>query len=197
MSFFKNIFQKLQMATKEKVVINKQTKSLDLLISIKNDQYFTLNFDNMHIQYPNDPCVLKTNLIYGINKDLGSLYIEIIKLKPRYEWKMSGESVFDIFIKNEFYSYDFEYMGSYEEKFYKFTRYNLDQDQNIGLIWFCLNDQDIFILDQKGKLFNDLLKIHDIKDSRVYMNINTLETLEIKDSITSLNMIEDFFGKKS
>ncbi len=195
MGFLNNIFNKIKSATRERFILNKETNSIQILLDSSHEQYFTLTFDTMNIKTPHDPNIFRSTVIDANNADLGELYIEVIQLDQQHDWNASAGSCFDIFIKQEFSSSKFEFIKSFDDDFAKFTKYLVDDKYEVGLIWFSLNKQDVFIFDTKGKLFNDLLKIYDAKNSLYF--IDKLESVKMKpkNSLTQTNLIGDYISK--
>jgi len=196
MGFLNNIFNKIKSATRERFIVNKKTNSIQILLDSSNKQYFTLEFDTMNIKTPHDPNILKNYGIKATNKELGKLYIELIQLDFQHEWNGSAGSCFDIFIKKEFQKSNFEFIKSFDDDFCKFTKYFVDDKYEVALIWFCLNNQEVFIFDEKGKLYNDLLKIYGIEKSSYFIENFETGNFAVKNTLTQLNLTENFIGHK-
>jgi len=195
MGFLNSIFNKIKSATRERFVLNKETNSIQILLDSSHEQYFTLTFDTMNIKTPHDPNIFRSTVIDANNADLGELYIEVIELDYQHDWNGSAGSCFDIFIKQEFSSSKFEFIKSFDDDFAKFTKYLVDDKYEVGLIWFSLNKEDVFIFDTKGKLFNDLLKIYDMKNSLYFIDKLESVNMKPKSSLTQTNLIGDYISK--
>jgi len=196
MGFLNSIFNKIKSATRERFILNKETNSIQILLDSSHEQYFTLTFDSINIRTPHDPNIFRSTVIDANNADLGELYIEVIELDQQHDWNGSAGSCFDTFIKQEFSSSKFEFIKSFDDDFTKFTKYLVDDKYEVGLIWFSLNKQDVFIFDTKGKLFNDLLKIYDVEQNSYFIENFETNNFVVKNSITKLNMIENFISHK-
>lgn len=196
MGLLNTIFNKIKSATKKRFVLNKEAKSIQILLNTSDEHYFTLSFDILNIKTHNDPNILKNHIIEAFNQNLGNLYIEVIKLDSSHDWNGSAESNFDMFIKKEFNKSNFEFIKSFNDKFCKFTKYLVDDKYEIALICFSLNNQEVFIFDEKGKLYNDLLKIYGV-ESKSYL-IENLETgnFKVKNSLTQSNILEDYISSQ-
>jgi len=195
MGFLNKIFNKIKSATRERFVLNKETNSIQILLDNSHEQYFTLSFDTMNIKTPHDPNIFRSTVIDANNAALGELYIEVIELDQQHDWNGSAGSCFDIFIKQEFSSSKFEFIKSFDDDFAKFTKYLVNDKYEVGLIWFSLNKQDVFIFDTKGKLFNDLLKIYDVENSLYFIDKLEPVNMKPKNSLTQTNLIEDYISK--
>jgi hypothetical protein len=195
MGFLGGIFDKLKKASRSRFEADKSSNLVQFLIDTKHDKYFTLEFDHMEITHPNDIATLKTHVVNGYSEHLGNLYIEAIDLFPEYTWNGLPGSCFEIFIKKEFPSSKFELVKSYDDNFCEFIKYKLDNNE-VGLIWFSLNQTELFIFDQKGKLFNDLLKMYSIDEESLFIEEIDNSNLKVKNSMTMTNITEDFFRKK-
>jgi hypothetical protein len=195
MGFLGDIFNNLKKASRSRFEVDNGLKTVQFLIDTKHDKYFTLSFDEMKVSHPNDMATLKTSVIDATSDELGYLYIEAIELFCEYEWNGLAGSCFEIFIKKEFQSSKFELIKSYDDRFCEFIKYKLDKNE-VGLIWFSLNQTELFIFDQKGKLFNDLLKIYDVDEEELFIKEIDNSNLKVKNSMTMSNITEDYFGKR-
>jgi len=195
MGFFNNIISSLKQASRKRVELNKQTNTLQLLLDTSSEEYFTLSFKSMKIQELYDPSILDAYSLECTSDTLGSLYIEVIRLKRDHQWRANPSSAFDQLIKHTFRSSELRFVDSFEDGFSKLSRYKVDHTHDIATIWFSLNQYEVFILDTKGQLFNDLLNIYDTKNETLF--ISSLESFDIlpTQSIVTSNMIEDHFGK--
>jgi len=195
MGFLNSIFNKIKSATRERFVLNKETNSIQILLDSSHEQYFTLTFDSMNIKTLYDPNIFRSTVIDANSLDLGELYIEVIELDYQHDWNGSAGGCFDIFIKQEFQKSKFEFVKSFDDDFAKFTKYQVNDKYEVGLIWFSLNKQDIFIFDTKGKLFNDLLKIYDVENSLYFIDKLESVNMKPKNSLTQTNLIGDYISK--
>jgi hypothetical protein len=196
MGFFGNIINKIQKATRPRFELDKSSKSVQFLLDTNDEEYFTLQFNTLNITNPHDPAILRATSIKGENSNLGSLYIEVIRLNIQNEWQMSAGSAFELFIKKEFANKNIEFIKSWDSRYSKLTKYKIDNIE-VGLIWFSLNEEEVFIFDKKGKLFNDLLKIYNVSDESLEIENLDEANLDIDSTITTSNMIEGFFGREA
>jgi len=197
MGFFSNIINSVKQATRSRFELNKNTNSIQLLLNSKDESYFTLEFDSMSVENLNDPSVLKAYKVLGSNESLGALYIESIQLRHDQEWNVGGGSAFEEFFKEQFKNSELKFIDSSETDFTKFSKYQINYENEIGVIWINLNNIDVFIIDTKGALFNDLLEIYSIKNKELFIqDTNTKLPLEIQNSLTAINIREDFFSKE-
>ena len=194
MGFLNTIFNKIKSATRKRFVLNKETKSIQVLLNTSDEQYFTLSFDTLNIKTHNDPNILKNYAIEALNQHLGNLYIELIQLDSSHDWNGSAGSNFDMFIKKEFNKSNFEFIKSFDDKFCKFTKYLVDEKYEIALIWFSLNSQDLFIFDEKGKLYNDLLKIYGVENKSYFIENFETGNFKVKSTLTQSNILENYIS---
>jgi len=197
MGFFSNIINSVKQATRSRFELNKDSNTLQLLLNSKDENYFTLEFDSMSVENLYDPSIQNAYKIIGSNKSLGALYIESIQLKHDQEWNVSGGSAFEEFFKEQFKNSELKFIDSSETDFTKFSKYQINYENEVGVIWINLNNIDVFIIDTKGALFNDLLEIYSIKNKELFIqDTNTKLPLEIQNSLTAINIREDFFSKE-
>ncbi len=197
MGFLNKIFSSLKKASRKRVEIDQDSKTLQILLNSDDEQYFTLEFDSINKTNLSDSSIQEAYSIIGENSSLGKLHIEVIRLKVQHKWQVSPGSAFDRIIQDSFRSHELRFKDSFNNRFCKLTKYELDYENEIGTIWLSLNQYEVFILDAKGQLFNDLLKIYGVKNKD--MTITSLEPFEITldKSIVSSNMIEEYFGKEN
>jgi len=194
MGLLNTIFNKIKSATRKRFILNKETKSIQVLLNTSDEQYFTLSFDTLNVRTPNDPKIFKNYVIDASNQSLGNLYIELIQLHSSHEWNGSAGSNFDMYIKKEFHTSNFEFIKSFENNFCKFTKYLVDDKYEIALIWFSLNNQELFIFDVQGKIYNDLLKIHDIEDTSYFIKNFETGDFKVKSTLIQSNIIEKYIN---
>jgi len=193
MGLLDSIIGKFKNAVRERLIINKKTNSIQLLLDMNHEQYFTLTFDEMIVNTPMDTNVFNAYSIKTKCKKLGSLYIEAIRLHNINSWNLSAGSAFDSFLKNELSNHKLEYISSTENDICNLKKYTLNNDFDIGVIWFTLNSYELFIVDQKGTLFNDLLDMYSINDNNLIITEKEHEEISIKNSLTQNNVFENYF----
>jgi len=193
MGFFNNIIEKFKNASRERFIVNKKENTIQILLDTNHEQYFTLTFENMNVNRPTDTNVVNAYSINATNAELDDLYLEAIEIDNIKSWNMSAGSAFDRLLKKELTSHKLEYISSFENNFCSLKKYTIDNTFDIGVIWFSLNSTELFILDQKGKLFNDLLAIYDIKDEKLLIKEKEHEKIIIKKSLTEDNIMENYF----
>ena len=197
MGLLNTIFNKIKSATRKRFVLNKETKSIQVLLNTSDERYFTLSFDTINIKIHSDPNILKNYAIDAFNQNLGNLYIELIQLDSSHDWNGSAGSNFDMFIKKEFNKSNFQFIKSFNDRFCKFTKYLVDDKYEIALIWFSLNNQELFIFDEKGQLYNDLLKIYGVENKSYFIENLETENFKVKNTLTQSNILEDYISSKN
>ena len=149
--------------------------------------------DNMNVNRPHATNVFDVYSINANNKELGNLYIEAIKLDNSKSWNQSPGSAFDSFLKKELHSHKFEYISSFEDNFCSLRKYTIDHNFDIGIIWFSLNSYELFIFDQQGKLFNDLLTMYSVNNEKLIILEKAHDNLAVTKSLTQDNLLENYF----
>lgn len=193
MGFFGKILNSIKHASREKFILNKNNNSTQILLDSNHEQYFTLTFENMNVTRPTDSNVTNAYRIDANSKKLGDIYLESIEIDNIKSWNMSAGSAFDRFLKKELHSYKLEYISSFENNTCNLKRYTIDNNFDIGIIWFTLNSIELFIVDQKGTLFNDLLDMYNAKDEKLLIKEKEHEKIIIKKSLTEDNFMENYF----
>lgn len=197
MGFFGKLFDSMKQAVRNRLELDKNNNTIQLLLDTKDENYFTLRFDTLQVENLYDPSVQKAYKLLGEHQNLGTLYIETIELQFDQDWNCSPGSAFSQFVNEQFKKDQLKYIDSIDTDFTKFSKYQLNYENEIGVIWINLNKIDIFIIDLKGKLFNDLLEIYTIKNQELFISdIDKQIPLQINNSLTSTNMRENYFSKK-
>jgi hypothetical protein len=198
MGFFSNIINTVKQSTRSRFDLHKETNTVQLLLNTKDEEYFTLEFSSMDVESLYDPSVQNGYKILGTNESLGILYIEAIKLRYDQKWNVSAGSAFDRFIKEQFKNSELRYLDSFSGHFVKLSKYQLNFENEFGVIWFSLNTYEVFIIDPKGKIFNDLIEIYTIKNKNLIIKDTENElVLNIPNSLTSTNIREHYFSKNT
>jgi hypothetical protein len=195
MGFFNTIIQTLKKSSRSRFELDTKHNTLSLLLNTEDENYFTLEFDTMDQKKLYDPAILNGYQISGSNKSLGTLYIESIRLQHNKQWNCSAGSAFDRFVKELFQKEQLNYIDSYSGDFIKLTKYELNYENELGVIWFCLNQFEVFFIDPKGQLFNDLFAIYNLKNKNLLIKDTTTEIpLDIHTSLTQTNLRENYFS---
>jgi hypothetical protein len=195
MGFFSNVLNTIKKSSRSRFDLNKDTNTLQLLLDTADENYFTLEFDTMKIEQLFDPSTQEAKKIIATHKSLGTIYIESIRLQHNKQWNCSAGSAFDIFIKEQFQKEKINYIDSYSGNFFKLTKYELNYENEFAAIWFCLNQFEVFIIDPKGQLSNDLFAIYDLKNKNLLIkDITTEISLDINTSLTQTNLRENYFS---
>ena len=198
MGFFSNIINTVKKSTRSRFNLNKESNTIQLLLDTKDENYFSLEFETMNVENLYDPSVQNGQKIIGSNENLGTLYLEAIQLRHDHDWNCSAGSAFDRFVKEQFKNSELKYIDSFDSDFVKFTKYQVNFENEFGVIWFSLNQFEVFIIDLKGKLFNDLLEIYNVKNKELFIkDTRNKLPLEIENSLTATNIREDYFSKEN
>lgn len=189
MGFLTNIFNKIKKSARNRFIVNKDAKNIQILLNTNDEKYFTLQFEEFtSISHP-DSKVISSYSIYGKNKKLGSLYIESIQLSFEYDYSQSIGGYFEYMIKKQLSKEKIEFISSYDSNFYKLTKYMINHEDEIGIIWFNLSDINIFIVDKKGELFNNLCTYFEIKDKKLPIHNKQDYEFEIKTNILKEDIV--------
>jgi hypothetical protein len=196
MGFFANIIDALKKSARKRVHVDTKNKTLQLLFRSGDETYFTLAFDAMDVKSTNDEAVMQSYAIDAKNADLGNLYIETVRLKPLYCWYTAPKSAANLFVKRV-YGNETTVVDSFSNDFFSLTKYGDAKGYEFVLLHFTLVTHDVFILDQKGKLSKDMLKIFNVTNDALLLKNPNPAPKKIPQSIVSLNLTERFLRKNS
>ncbi len=191
MGFLSNIFKSIKQHTKPRFVINKDINSVQILLESNHEQYFTLEFNTLVPKEFNSQEANSTSL-QCYNKDLKNIYIENIDLGMNVQWSGSAGGHFQQFIYDEFNTLQLQCFKSIDKDFYRFSKYKGVNNIEVGIVWLSFSSEDIFIFDDKGKLFNDLLKIYGFIDDDMVIDEKE-NNLIVKNSMMNNNIVNSYF----
>lgn len=195
MGFFNTLINKVKKLSQKRLHIDTKNKTLQLLLHSNDETYFTLVFDEFSAKRTNDEALMQSYAIDAKNERLGTLYIETIRLKSLYDWYVDPKSAANLFIKSVFGNQTVV-TNTQKSDYFSLTKYADANGYEFILLHFSLITHDIFIIDQKGKLYQDMLEIFNINDQLLLQNPNPTPQ-KVKPSIVSLNLTQQFFHKKS
>ena len=184
MGFFKSLIDTIISATASTFSFKDNT----LIFKVSSDEFYTYELGNYDLKTRHDPYVLEAYTLK--NKDIS---LEYIKVDEDTSWNGSAISFYETFFQNELKIKSLVKIEDVEISNYVFRIYKIDDSFCFFYIYIYEVNKDIFIIDTKGELYNNLIK----KFKNDYSN--KLEDIEKGDinfdiSLVKRNSIEDFFS---
>lgn len=124
-----------------------------LKFKIDSDDFFSFPIENIEIKTRHDSYVLEA---YTINSK--DLYIEYIHTDPDVLWNGSALSFFTNLLKDELRVKSMELLEKKEFKHYHFLTYKINNEYILNIIYIYEMDKEVFIIDSKSELYENLLK---------------------------------------
>lgn len=184
---FKSIFKTL---TK----LSRPTFSLEdneLRFKIESDKFYIFPVENLEIKTRHDSYVLEA---YTVNTD--DLYLEYINVDVDVTWRGLPLGHFTNLLKNELKLISLDLLEKIELKNYTFLTYKINNEYILNIINISDVDKEVFIIDTKANLYENLLK--NFQKSYVYkFEKNNNVSLYLNLSLAKNNAFHDYFGLDS
>ena len=195
MGFFSKIINTLKEITKSELIINTKTKQTQILLPQLNEEYFTLEFESLNCKNYTDVLVEEYSYLKAENAKLGKIYMEAIQLGFGVQWENAPFKSFELMLEKNTQGLDLQQIEMRENYFSSLALYQLNNMKKIGLIYFSLNQYEVFIVDTKGKLFDDIAQILQMEFEPFYEQ----EQLEIEYDFTlfNTNFTEQHYQKEN
>jgi hypothetical protein len=158
-----NIVNSIKKSTRSRFVIDKENNSIQMLLDTKDEQYFTLEFEQMKVESQAFSHFQRAYYIEANSSKINNILVQMIELNGSSSIESSASTMFETYLKDELRQLKLEAVATKELDFAQFTKYQTDCDKEIGTIYLCLNTAEVLIVDVDGKLFHDMLDIYDIQ----------------------------------
>lgn len=167
----------------------------EVRFKIESETCYTLPFSNMESHQNHSPFTHFSESISGTSDLYGHLYLESVQLDFESEWKGSPAGFFEYFLKQELRPAKLEIIKRLENRFVEMAKFSLDSSE-VGVISISYGNEELFIFDQSGKLFNSLLEVYGFSDSDATIQNPPASSHALKSTLVAMNPGENFFGKE-
>ena len=158
-----------------------------LKFKIETDNFYLFPISDIETKTRHDPYVLEAYTVK--TKDL---YIEYIHTDPSVSWNGQAFSFFSDLIKRDLKIKNMELLEKKEFSHYEFLTYKIDDDYILNFIYIYEINKDVFIIDYKGELFENLL-INFEKDYKYEYKENKKLSVDLNTSIVKNNALYEYF----
>jgi len=160
-----------------------------LKFKVDFDTFYTYNIGEdyetktRHDPYVDEAYTLKTQ----------NLFIEYIKTDVDVIWNGLASSFFVTLLKEKLKVNDLELLEKYEYEGYDFITYKIDKHFIINFIYIYEMHKEVFILDIKSELYENLLKNFD-KDYKYKFEKNADDKMGFDFSLVKENAFNSYFA---
>lgn len=192
MGLFDRFFTSLQKTTRLDFHVDRNNHIVQFKMDPDND--YQMRFDS--IQTKNHPSryVLRAETFKCQSKIFRLVDMEFIELNNTCEWRSAKGSAYEYFLKREFSEADFRLIKRHSLQFVDFAKYRVGENE-AGVIWVAFSGSDLFIFDQYGRLFNDMLDSCGVANDELRITKPTTRPLILQGSITARDHAQEFFLK--
>lgn len=163
----------------------------DLKFKIDSDNFYLFPISSIETKTRHDPYVLEA---YTINAN--GLHIEYIHTDSDVSWNGQALSFFTTLLRHDLRAKELRLLEKKEFSHYEFLVYEVDESYILNIIYIYEINKDIFIIDLKGELYENLLK--NFQKDYVYefkKNGNNLPKLNT--SLVKNNALYSYFNTSS
>lgn len=163
----------------------------ELKFKIDSDNFFKFEITNVETKTRHDSYVLEA---YTLKTN--DLLIEYIHTDNDVLWNGQALGFFLDLVKETKKSRNMELLEKYEFPHYEFLTYKIDNGYVLNIIYIYELNKDVFIIDKKSELYENLLK-NFIKDYEYKFERNQDMYLDLNISLTKNNAMKSYFNATS
>ena len=159
--------------------------------SIDNIQIFKNNKKN----FTYDSCTKFSYILQNEEEKYGKLFYEYINLDSNCSWNGMSRGFFDDLFKSTLKIKKIKNIERIEYKNYEFSTYIIDDKYYMNLIYSYSVYEDFFIIDYEGKLFDEMIRLHDKNYINKYTNEPRFNS-NYSNSLVRMNILNGYFSKQ-
>lgn len=159
----------------------------DLKFKIDSDNFYLFPISNIETKTRHDPYVLDAYTMTA-----NGLYIEYIHTDVDVSWNGQALSFFTSLLRHDLKANEMKLLEKREFKHYEFLVYEIDQSYVLSMIYIYEINKDVFIIDLKSQLYENLLRNFD-RDYTYKFKKNESSLPYINTSLVKNNAIYSYF----
>lgn len=187
MGFMINILKSLFKTLKKLSRPHFSLEENELKFKIDSDNFYLFPISNIETKTRHNSYVLET---YTLKTD--DLYIEYIHTETSVTWNGQAFSFFLNLIKQDLKIKDMKLLEKKEFSHYEFLTYEINDDYILNFIYIYEISKEIFIIDFKGELYENLLRNFQ-KDYKYKYEKKEHHLVDLNTSLVKNNAIYDYF----
>jgi len=184
---FKSVFKTLKKLSRPYFTL----EGNELKFKIDSDNFYLFPISNIETKTRHDPYVLE-----AFSMNANQLYIEYIHTDADVSWNGQAFSFFRNLLKHEIKAKSMDLIEKKEFGHYEFVTYKIDDSYILNLIYIYEINKEVFIVDLKGDLYENLLRNFE-KDYVYKFERNKNLDLNLNTSIVKNNAIYGYFRTTS
>jgi hypothetical protein len=159
-----------------------------LNFKVNPEHFYSFNLDNYETKTRHDSYTIEA---YTIKSD--NLFIEYIHTDSDVQWRGLPSSLYIEFIKDKLGFIKMDILEKKEYENFDFYTFKIDEHFILNFIYIYELNKDVFILDIKSELYENLLRNFD-KKYKYKFEQNKEDSLDIDISIVNDNNFFNYFG---
>lgn len=163
----------------------------ELKFKIDSENFYKFPITNIETKTRHDSYVLEA---YTLSAD--NLYIEYIHTPSDISWNGQALSFYKDLFKDSLKIKSLDLIEKREFSHYEFLVYKIDYKFIVNVIYIYEINKDIFIIDIKGELYENLLKIFD-KTYEYRFEKNPIDYKNLNFSLVKNNAMKSYFNFQS
>lgn len=184
---FKSVFKTLTKLSRPYFTLEEN----NLKFKIDSDNFYLFPISNIETKTRYDPYVLDAFTLTANN-----IYVEYIHTDSDVLWSGQALSFFTNLLKHDLKAKTMDLLEKREFKNYEFLTYKIDDSYILNFIYIYELSKEVFIIDLKSELYENLLKNFHKEYEYKYEKNNDI-SLKLNTSIVKNNAIYGYFKSGS
>ena len=184
---FKSLFQTIKKLSRPYFSLEEN----ELKFKIDSDTFFKFPILNIETKTRYDSYILDA---YTLKAD--NIHLEYIHTDNDTSWNAQALSFFKDLLKESINPYSMDLLEKKEFRHYEFLVYKIDEKYILNIIYIYEINKEVFIVDQKGDLYENLLK--NLDKNYVYkFEKNKMDFIDLNFSLVKNNAMKSYFALHS
>lgn len=163
----------------------------ELKFKIDSDTFYIFPITNIETKTRYDSYVLEA---YTLKAD--NLHVEYIHTADDISWNGQALSFFKDLLKESIKAKSMELLEQKEFGHYEFLVYKIDNNFTLNIIYIYEVNKEVFIVDTKGELYENLLKNFD-KTYKYNFERKEINSIDLNFSLVKNNNMKSYFALQS
>ena len=185
--FFKSLFKTIKKLSRPYFSLEEN----ELKFKIDSDTFFKFPILNIETKTRYDSYILDA---YTLKAD--NIHLEYIHTDNDTSWNAQALSFFKDLLKESINPYSMDLLEKKEFRHYEFLVYKIDEKYILNVIYIYEINKEVFIVDQKGNLYENLLKNFD-KNYVYKFEKNKTDFIDLNFSLVKNNAMKSYFALHS
>lgn len=185
--FFKSLFKTIKKLSRPYFSLEEN----ELKFKIDTDTFYKFPILNIETKTRYDSYILDA---YTLKAD--NIHLEYIHTDNDTSWNAQALSFFKDLLKESINASSMDLLEKKEFRHYEFLVYKIDEKYILNIIYIYEINKEVFIVDQKGDLYENLLK--NLDKNYVYkFEKNKMDFIDLNFSLVKNNAMKSYFALHS